>query len=406
MPINATMMTRRHVATSGRSFAQGGSVGSPNFQPRQVVIDLTNLKSLYCGLGQFSLHLGRALARMATPALDPAFLVPAQCRHLLQEPGVRQIVARGWMKERIMRFGREWIARLWSGPPTALWHSTTQFLKYLPLNDRVPVVLTIHDLNFLREKAPEVHPRHLGRLQAYVDRASAVTTISRFVAEEIKANLDLRGKPLRVIYNGPAADDRALKTRPQFIDDRPFLLTLGDITTKKNFHVLVEFARRLPDYMLIIAGNDRTSYAHDIRELAANSGIAERVFMPGIVNDAVRGWLYGNCTAFLFPSTTEGFGLPVIEAMRFGKPVFLSDATSLPEIGGPLAFYWRSFIPEHMVQVFHDGMAAFMRSAQYGQRLASWARQFSWQKAASQYVELYEDVLESNFAPRLARQAA
>lgn len=53
--------------------------------------------------------------------------------------------------------------------------------------------------------------------------------------------------------------------------------------------------------------------------------------------------LYESCVAFLFPSITEGFGLPVIEAMSFGTPVFLSNSSSLPEVGGNEAFYWNSY---------------------------------------------------------------
>ncbi len=162
--------------------------------------------------------------------------------------------------------------------------------------------------------------------------------------------------------------------------------------------MLIHLLGQLPQYRLIIAGNDRTPYAAHIRRYAAEAGVAERVVLPGIVNDATRYWLYKNCTAFLFPSLTEGFGLPVIEAMQFGKPVFLSAATSLPEIAGPMAFYFRSFEPEPMVRVFCEGMAAYAAAASYPARLTARARQFSWDKAAAEYLAQYREVLEGTEA--------
>ena len=72
-------------------------------------------------------------------------------------------------------------------------------------------------------------------------------------------------------------------------------------------------------------------------------GLEERIILPGEISDMDKYWLYKNCEAFVFPSMYEGFGLPVIEAMNFGKPVFLSTFSSLPEVGGKYALYWENF---------------------------------------------------------------
>jgi len=317
-----------------------------------------------------------------------------------------KIAAFPWMKEKFQRHYRPWLAGLMPQTPRyALWHVTTQHTRYLPFDNRIPVVLTIHDLNFLREKPPEAWRHNLRGVQALVDRAVAVTTISKFVAEEVRSNLDLGEKPLQVIYNGLIASDHPEAERPAFADGSPFLFSIGDVVRKKNFHVLVDLMTRLPQYRLIIAGNDRSTYADDIRRLAIKAGVSDRVVLPGIVSDATRYWLYKNCAAFFFPSLTEGFGLPVIEAMRFGKPVFLSNATSLPEIGGPLAFYWTSFDGAAMFDVFQAGMASFARDPNYPAQLAARANQFSWDQAATEYLAFYREVIDGA-ATRSARVAA
>ena len=63
-------------------------------------------------------------------------------------------------------------------------------------------------------------------------------------------------------------------------------------------------------------------YQRKIEEEAKRLGVTERVIFTGAISENDKYWYYQNCTAFVFPSIAEGFGLPVIEAMYFGKPVF------------------------------------------------------------------------------------
>ena len=110
------------------------------------------------------------------------------------------------------------------------------------------------------------------------------------------------------------------------------------------------------------------------------------------INDAQKAWAYAQCTGFLFPSLTEGFGLPPIEAMHFGKPVFLSRRTCLPEIGGAAADYFDSFEPQAMRHVVEQGL---LRHAQAGRADAvrAHAAQFDWDRAAAGYLAIYRRLL-------------
>ena len=98
----------------------------------------------------------------------------------------------------------------------------------------------------------------------------------------------------------------------------------------------------------------------------------------------------------MFPSKAEGFGLPVIEAMMRGRPVFMSDRTSLPEIGGPLGFYWHSFDPDSMAGVFREGMQLVNDDDDFERKLKGYAEQFSWQRAAAKYMTLYHEFLSDH----------
>ena len=101
--------------------------------------------------------------------------------------------------------------------------------------------------------------------------------------------------------------------------------------------------------------------------------------------------MFENCKAFVFPSLSEGFGLPVVEAMHFGKPVILSKLTSLPEIGGDEATYLDNFLPEEIANKIE--ISINNDTSENQESLRKRASLFSWEKAAEQYLEIYNTIL-------------
>jgi glycosyltransferase involved in cell wall biosynthesis len=95
----------------------------------------------------------------------------------------------------------------------------------------------------------------------------------------------------------------------------------------------------------------------------------------------------------MLPSLAEGFGAPVVEAMKFGKPLFLSNRTSLPEIGGDVAFYFKNFEPGHMQQVFAAGLIEYQRNG-LQQKIMDRGNQFSWEQKAIEYLQVYRSMLQ------------
>jgi glycosyltransferase involved in cell wall biosynthesis len=348
---------------------------------RTVFVEMKKLKTLHSGLGQFCLHLGRALSQQSSPELEYTFYVPPSCK------GVFGSTHRYKASSELHK-----LVPL-SLKPYQVWHCTHQEAM-LPTLPSTKVVLTIHDLNFLeRDISSLKKKRYLSQVQKRVDRAAAITVISEYTASVVKQHLRIPNIPFKVIYNGTSMEAYPDAVPPPFLVQGNFLFSIGIIGPKKNFHVLLPLLKAHPELKLVLAGINTHPYAAHIQQEAAQLGVAEQLVMPGPVDDATRYWLYKNCLAFVFPSLSEGFGLPAIEAMSLGKPVFLSDRTSLPEIGGPEAFYWHNFEPQHMLQVFDTGMEAYERDKdQKAQRLTQWAARYSWDTAAKAYIQLYTEL--------------
>ena len=152
--------------------------------------------------------------------------------------------------------------------------------------------------------------------------------------------------------------------------------------------------RFLPEYNLVLAGSNTSSYTEKLTERVKSYGFENRVFQTGKIADLDKQYYLQNCEAFVFPSHREGFGIPPIEAMRFGKPVFLSNNTSLPEIGGEHSFFWDHYEPEYMAKVLKDGMEKFKNNKSFYE---DWytvrAQSFNWKTTAEKYIEIYKSLL-------------
>jgi glycosyltransferase involved in cell wall biosynthesis len=215
--------------------------------------------------------------------------------------------------------------------------------------------------------------------------------ISQFALDMANEHLPIRDKPQQVIYNGASQLPETGQKTPQYQPRRPFLFSIGQMYPRKNFHVLPPLLVG-NNYELVIAGLHQTGYASQIKRVARQFGVEDRVVFPGPVSEEEKHWYYQHCQAFLFPSIAEGFGLPVAEAMQYGKPVFISRATSLPEVGGNEAYYFPDFDASTVQDVFRRGMDDYASNGR-ALRIREQAEKFRWQSAARQYIDLYKQLV-------------
>jgi glycosyltransferase involved in cell wall biosynthesis len=276
-----------------------------------------------------------------------------------------------------------------------LWHATHQATDYFPGNETIPTVLTVHDLNFLQEthRSKLKKSRELDKLQRKLDKADRVVAISAFVAQELRLNMQIDAANLQVIYNGCNINMQQELAQPKVKPQGSFLFTIGTVLQKKNFQTLPALLQNNHMQLVIAGGIHDKQTQQQILDQATALGVEDRVIFTGPISEAEKYWYYQHCRAFVFPSLMEGFGLPVVEAMAFGKPLFLSTLTSLPEIGGEIAFYFQSFEPQQMQEDLAKGLQQYDANPAMMEQIKSRASQFSWKASAKSYLETYQQIL-------------
>lgn len=269
---------------------------------------------------------------------------------------------------------------------------TSENTRLTGIPAKASLILTIHGLHFLDEYDGEASARELKRVQELVDRAAVIVTVSRFTADLVRKKLDTAGKTMEIIPNGieHSVVDAVV---PSWAPRQKFLFSIGTFFSRKNVHVLVPMMKWLPEYQLVLAGDCRHPYGDVVREAIQAEGLADRVLMPGEITAGEKQWLFEKGDAFLFPSLSEGFGIPIIEAFHRGKPVFCSRAGSLPEVGSTHAYYWDTMSPEHLAEKVKEGLASEKPEKILAR--TSYAGQFNWVAVAAAYLKIYRSLLAS-----------
>jgi len=272
-----------------------------------------------------------------------------------------------------------------------VWHSFHQHNHLLPpLRSGVRIV-TVLDLNFFYFKSEAKIRRYAAQTRRLLKRYDQIVAISQYVKDDVIQRLGFPG-PASVIYVGARSLVDLPRVAVPSLEGCPFFLHISRMAPSKNPEALLRLAKSWPEKVFVMAGRrskDSLQLETQVREM----GLPNVRFLFD-VRDEEKAWLYEHCEGYLFPSLTEGFGLPPSEAMHFGKPVFLSDRTCLPEIGGEWAFYWQEFEPIAMRAVVEAGL---QRHQQEGMAsgIRAHAARYCWDTCAQEYLELYLSVLKT-----------
>jgi glycosyltransferase involved in cell wall biosynthesis len=182
------------------------------------------------------------------------------------------------------------------------------------------------------------------------------------------------------------------------LEDKKFIMYVGRPTPHKNLYRLVsafvELKKTNPELKLVLAGKKDANYKKLIKWVEDKS--IEDVVFTGFIPDSKLRWLYENCQAYVFPSLSEGFGLPGLEAMRHGAPVVSSNATCLPEIYGNAAIYFDPFNVDDMAQKIDSVLKSPAKAKTLVEKGFEQLKNYSWKKMAQETLDIYKNVLEED----------
>ncbi len=364
-------------------------------QPLTIAIDASRTTAAQrTGTENYALQLIRALLQ-----LDSAHRFRLYFR---DQPPADLLPDHPRAEQRVIPWPRLWTHSRFA---LALWRDRPDVTfvpaHTLPLCLPGPAVVTVHDLGYIY--FPDAHPllsrRYLEWSTRYsVRRATRVIADSLATAKDLTAHYHLAQHHIKVVY--PGVDDtlsrcsdsaRLAEMRARYgLPDR-YVFFVGTLQPRKNItRIVAAFAQwrersGVDDVALVLAGQRGWLY-----DPAWVDGV-EGVILPGYVTDADVAALYSGALALVFPTLHEGFGFPVLEAMRCGTPVITSTTSSLPEVAGDAALLVNprdsAAIADALQRVVTDqALRADLIARGYQQ-----AERFTWQQAAEQTLKILED---------------
>jgi glycosyltransferase involved in cell wall biosynthesis len=375
----------------------------------RIGLDGIPLGEIKTGVGHYTFELAYALACLAPEdefeLVSPfPYIAPAQEEsEQTLPPNLRAVQAK------VNRLSRR---RWWSvGLPLylnrasfSLFHGTNYDV---PLWNRCPSILTIHDLSlFLYPETHEAHLVHRGRrrLPRMARTARMIITPSESVKREVCEHLGVGSGRVFAIPEAarrsfrrvPLADTMDVRRRLEIEDE--FILFVGTIEPRKN---LLTLARAMEEILrttrlrpqLVIAGK-KGWLTNELFSYLKSAELRERIRFTGYVSDGDLRALYSSCRAFVYPSLYEGFGLPPLEAMACGAPVITSRIPSIVETVGTasrlVAPTDARSLAQNIIHVLTDASEREHLS-QAGLRRAA---DFSWERTAAATLNLYRGVLK------------
>lgn len=274
----------------------------------------------------------------------------------------------------------------------------------VPLVTRQPFVVTIHDLildEFPTERATTLEPLLFAlKFRAYqavvrhaVRGSKGIISVSQHSKAQLIQHFSIPADKVTVTYESvdPLPEAVPFDHLEQRGVRRPYLLHVGNSYPHKNLERLVAAAeiaqRRHLDFQLVLVGK-ADYFSQRLQAEVQKRGLKNILFF-GFAADQELAALYQHAQAYIFPSLSEGFGLPGLEAMQAGIPVFAARASCLPEVFGPAAGYFDPLEPASIAQSIEQALRDTLLRQRLVQAGHQQLQQYSWRRMAEQTLALY-----------------
>lgn len=284
-----------------------------------------------------------------------------------------------------------------------VYHGLSHELPYGIEKTKVHTVVTMHDLLFLKQ--PELF--HAFDRKMYCKKylrsckvADKVITVSEHTKHDLLELTDTPESKIEVVYQGCCPQFKTLvnETRKKSLKERynlpaQFLLNVGAFEPRKNQMLIMKALKAGKiDMPLVIAGRT-TDYLKELQKHIAENGLQNQVKLLPDFPSAELPTLYQCATLFVFPSTYEGFGIPVVEALTSGIPVIAATGSCLEESGGPDSIYVNPNDEEELATRINEVLSDEQRRATMMVKGLSYTQRFSDETIAENLIRIYKSII-------------
>jgi glycosyltransferase involved in cell wall biosynthesis len=254
-------------------------------------------------------------------------------------------------------------------------------------------VFTVHDL--IHEQTPNnAHYTQMAKIkEENLKVASQIIVVSEHTKKDLlKIYPFVNPELINVIHLAQSLPKQGKK--PNYIPDNYILFT-GERGGYKNFvsllHAFAIISKINHELHLYCAGS--FPFSKEELHLAKQLNIHKKLHHARLSDEELR-YVYQNAKLFVFPSTYEGFGIPMLEAFNAGTPVVANNATSLPEVGGDAAFYVDANNTNELVQAISEVVSNENLRKQLIEKGLKIEQQFTWQNHINHTLQVYQKAVK------------
>ncbi|EKD46462.1 MAG: mannosyltransferase B-like protein [uncultured bacterium] len=286
-------------------------------------------------------------------------------------------------------------------------------INFIALSKKVKLVLTVHDLSYeifpetfsLKRRAWHsfIHPRNLCK------RADQIIAVSDSTMADAMTNFKIGEEKIQRIHNGVSEemtqldrnDPKLMEVKERYHLPFNFIFYLGTVEPRKNIPAIVKAFDQLkklgkPElnkYKLVIAGGMGWKI-QDILKAGREAEFTADIIFTSCITNEDKAAVYTLASLFVYPSFFEGFGIPVLEAMRCGVPVITSNVSSLPEVVGSGAIMIDPDKPDELYLAMKEVLLDRELSAHMELQSPRQAIRFNWRTSARETLSVFEKSLE------------
>lgn len=314
---------------------------------------------------------------------------------VLNPPARHPILFRIWFNYSVKRALKKYKADVFFSPD-----------GFLSLKTNVPQIGVIHDINF--EHHPEDIPtsarNYLKKyFPKFARKATHLLTVSEYSKQDICATYSIDESKVTVAWNGasdafqPISDNHKEEVRTRYAQGKKYIAFVGALHPRKNVKRLIEAYSSILqtnpqfDYELMIVGE--TLWKRSGYDLNVDEQTKAHIHFTGHLSLGELARVVAGASVFAFVPYFEGFGIPLVEAMRCGTPILSGNRTSLPEVAGDAALYCDPFNVDDIAEKLSEICSNEALREELSQKGLVRSKLFSWDQSADIAWKVIEDVL-------------